>query len=79
MHKLCGRKIITLIKTINMNSSKFISSYIDKDLVFLEKKGNTANSPMKDVNFSVFNIYKHATKEIRERVYEKNKNAQILF
>jgi len=47
MHKLCGHKIITLIKTTNINSSKFISSYIDKDLVFQEKKGNTANSPMK--------------------------------
>jgi len=73
MHKLCGRKIITLIKTTNMYSIKFISLYIDKDLVFQEKKGNTANSPMKGemLTFPVFNIYKHATKEIREQVYER--------
>jgi vacuolar-type H+-ATPase subunit F/Vma7 len=63
-----------------MYSIKIISLYIDKDLVFQEKKGNTANNPMKgDVNVSVLNIYKHAAKEIQERVYEKNKNVLILF
>jgi len=38
MHKLCGRKTITLIKTTNMYSIKFIYLYIDKDLVFQEEK-----------------------------------------